>query len=133
MFTLHGKFAYVYCTLIVRYAKRFFDLPLVVGILEGQMAKLSRDDVLKLARLSRLRLTEEEIDQFQGEISEILGYVEQLSEVDTSGLEPTSQVTGLTNVMRKDEIIDYGTSPKELLKNAPATEKSQFKVKRVLG
>lgn len=97
------------------------------------MAKLSRDDVLKLARLSRLRLTEEEIDQFQDEISEILGYVEQLSEVDTSGLEPTSQVTGLTNVMRKDEIIDYGTSPKELLKNAPATEKSQFKVKRVLG
>lgn len=97
------------------------------------MAKLSRDDVLKLARLSRLRLTEEEIAQFQTEISDILGYVEQLSSVDTKGLDPTSQVTGLTNVMRKDEIIDYGTSTEELLKNAPATDKNQFKVKRVLG
>lgn len=97
------------------------------------MAKLSRDDVLKLARLSRLRLSEEEITQFQTEISAILGYVEQLSSVDTTGLEPTSQVTGLTNVMRQDEVIDYGTTPEDLLKNAPATEKSQFKVKRVLG
>lgn len=97
------------------------------------MAKLSRDDVLKLARLSRLRLSEEEITQFQTEISAILGYVEQLSSVDTTGLEPTSQVTGLTNVMRQDEVIDYGTTPEDLLKNAPATEKNQFKVKRVLG
>jgi aspartyl-tRNA(Asn)/glutamyl-tRNA(Gln) amidotransferase subunit C len=97
------------------------------------MAKLSRDDVLKLARLSRLRLSEEEITQFQTEISAILGYVEQLSSVDTTGLEPTSQVTGLTNVMRQDEGIDYGTTPEDLLKNAPATEKNQFKVKRVLG
>lgn len=97
------------------------------------MAKLSRDDVLKLARLSRLRLSEDEIEQFGSEISEILGYVEQLSEVDTKGLEPTSQVTGLTNVMRADEIVDYGTTQDKLLKNAPAIDKKQFKVKRVLG
>lgn len=97
------------------------------------MAKLSKDDVLKLARLSRLRLSDDEVATFQAEISEILGYVEQLSSVDTKGLEPTSQVTGLTNVMRKDEVIDYGTSQEALLKNAPALEKKQFKVKRVLG
>lgn len=97
------------------------------------MAKLSTDDVLKLARLSRLRLTDEEIRLFQAEISEILGYVEQLSTVDTEGLEPTTQVTGLTNVMRKDEAIDYGASQEALLKNAPATVNKQFKVKRVLG
>lgn len=97
------------------------------------MAKLSRDDVLKLARLSRLRLTDDEIAQFQAEISEILGYVEQLSEVDTKGLEPTSQVTGLTNVMREDEVIEYGASQDKLLKNAPAETQKQFKVKRVLG
>lgn len=97
------------------------------------MAKLSTDDVLKLARLSRLRLSDDEVAAFQAEISEILGYVEQLSGVDTKGLEPTSQVTGLTNVMRKDEVIDYGTSQEALLKNAPALEKKQFKVKRVLG
>lgn len=97
------------------------------------MAKLTREDVLKLARLSRLRLTEDEIDQFEAEISEILAYVEQLSEVDTTGLEPTAQVTGLTNVMRDDITIDYGMTQESLLKNAPATEKKQFRVKRVLG
>ena len=97
------------------------------------MAKLTREDVLKLARLSRLRLSDEEISQFEAEISEILAYVEQLSEVDTKDLEPTSQVTGLTNVFREDEIIDYGITQDELLKNAPTIEKKQFKVKRVLG
>lgn len=97
------------------------------------MAKLTREDVLKLARLSRLRLSDEEIEQFEAEISEILAYVDQLSEVDTTGLEPTAQVTGLTNVMRDDAPVNYGTDQKVLLKNAPAVEKQQFKVKRVLG
>jgi aspartyl-tRNA(Asn)/glutamyl-tRNA(Gln) amidotransferase subunit C len=96
------------------------------------MAKLSRDDVLKLARLSRLHLTDEEIAQFTDEISAILGYVEQLQKVDLKGVEPTYQVTGLKNVMRPDEIKDYGVSPEELLKNAPATEKGHIKVKRML-
>ena len=97
------------------------------------MAKLSREEVLKLAKLSRLRLSDEEIDQFGSEISEILEYVEQLSSVDTKGLKPTSQVTGLVNVMRPDDEISYQANPEDLLRNAPAVEKKQFKVKRVLG
>lgn len=96
------------------------------------MAKLSRDAVLKLAKLSRLKLTEEEIEKFRRELSEILGYVEMLEKVDTKDLKPTYQVTGLKNVMRTDEETSYQAKPKDLLKNAPATEKSQFKVKRVL-
>lgn len=96
------------------------------------MAKLSRDDVLKLARLSRLELTEAEIEQFRGELSDILEYVEQLQKVDTKGLKPTYQVTGLSSVMRKDEVVNYGASPKELLKNVPSTISGQIKVKRVL-
>lgn len=96
------------------------------------MAKLSRDDVLKLARLSRLELTEAEIEQFRGELSDILEYVEQLQKVDTKGLKPTYQVTGLSSVMRKDEVVNYGASPKELLKNVPSTIGGQIKVKRVL-
>lgn len=87
---------------------------------------------MKLARLSRLHLTDEEIAQFTDEISAILGYVEQLQKVDLKGVEPTYQVTGLKNVMRPDEIKDYGVSPEELLKNAPATEKGHIKVKRML-
>lgn len=96
------------------------------------MANLTRDDVLKLAGLSRLHLTEPEIEQFTAEISAILGYVEQLQAVDLKGVKPTNQVTGLTNVMRRDELLDYGATPKELLKNAPAIQDGHIKVKRML-
>ena len=96
------------------------------------MSKLSRDAVLKLAQLSRLKLTDEEIERFREELSSILDYVEVLDKVDTKGLEPTYQVTGLKNVMRRDEVKDYQAKPKELMKKAPAVEKNQFKVKRVL-
>lgn len=96
------------------------------------MSKLSRVDVLKLAALSKLRLSEEEIEKLRGELSEILDYVEILNRVDVTGLEPTYQVTGLTNVMRDDEIKDYGYKSEDLLKNAPAIQDGQFKVKRVL-
>lgn len=96
------------------------------------MAKLSREDVLKLAALSKLRLSDEEIEKLRDQLSEILSYVEILDKVDTKGLEPTYQVTGLKNVWRPDETKDYGYKTEELLKNAPAVLEDQFKVKRVL-
>jgi aspartyl-tRNA(Asn)/glutamyl-tRNA(Gln) amidotransferase subunit C len=96
------------------------------------MSKLSREDVLKLAALSRLRLSDAEIEKFQNDLSEILSYVEKLDSVDVAGLEATYQVTGLVNVTRPDELKDYGYTADDLLKNAPAKEKHQFKVKRVL-
>lgn len=96
------------------------------------MAKLTDDDVLKLARLSRLHLSKPEINRFKDEISTILGYVEQLQKVDLDDLPPTHQVTGLKNIMRPDVIKDYGATPEELLKNAPATKEGHIKVRRVL-
>jgi len=96
------------------------------------MAKLTRDDILHLARLARLSLTDEEVDQFTHEISSILEYVEQLHGADVSGLKPTSQVTGLVNVMRPDVVKDYEATPDELLKNVPALEGKHIKVKRIL-
>jgi aspartyl-tRNA(Asn)/glutamyl-tRNA(Gln) amidotransferase subunit C len=96
------------------------------------MAKLSRDDVLKLASLSKLRLSEAEIERLRAELSEILNYVEILDEVDSEGLKPTYQVTGLKNVMREDELETYGYETADLLKNVPAVQDGQFKVKRVL-
>lgn len=96
------------------------------------MSKLSRDAVLKLAQLSRLKLTDEEIERFRGELSSILDYVRILDKVDVTGLEPTYQVTGLKNVTRKDLVKDYQAKPADLLKGAPAVEKNQFKVRRVL-
>lgn len=97
------------------------------------MAKLTRDDVLKLAQLARLDLTDEEIKEFTAELTAILQYVEQLSAADVEGLEPTNQVSGLTNVSRDDEIRDYGYQPKDLLKNVPAVQDDQLKVKRMVG
>lgn len=97
------------------------------------MSKITREDVLKLAKLSRLTLTEQEVDQFTEEIAAILAYVEQLQEVDVKNVDPTYQVTGLKNVMRKDVEKSYGPDAKALLKNAPATEKDHFKVKRMVG
>lgn len=96
------------------------------------MVQLSREDVLKLARLARLRLSDEEIKKYQKEIAAILGYVEQLQQLDLENVKPTNQVTGLSNVMRPDKVKDYKISQQELLKNAPATENNLIKVRRVL-
>jgi len=96
------------------------------------MSKLSRDDVLKLAALSKLKLSDEEVEKLRGELSEILNYVEILDDVDVAGLNPTYQVTGLDNVWRPDETKDYGYKTEDLLKNAPGVQENQFKVKRVL-
>ena len=96
------------------------------------MTKISAAEIRKLAVLSRLRLSDKEIEHYQNDLSAILSYVQILQDVDVNGLEPTSQVTGLTNVMRNDEPIDYKVRPDELLKNAPATQDHQFKVKRII-
>jgi aspartyl-tRNA(Asn)/glutamyl-tRNA(Gln) amidotransferase subunit C len=97
------------------------------------MAKLSQDDVLKLARLARLDLTIDEVNEFANELSEILQYVEQLQSIDVGGLTPTNQVTGLTHVTRDDIVEDYGYEASELLKNVPHTLDNQIKVKRMIG
>lgn len=97
------------------------------------MTTLTREDVLKLARLSRLSLTDQEVDEYLKELTQVLEYVEQLRGVDVEGLQPTTQVTGLKNVMRDDSVIDYGISPEELLRLAPKTQDGLIKVKRMIG
>ena len=97
------------------------------------MTTLTREDVLKLARLSRLSLTPEEVDEYLAELIEVLQYVEQLADVDTDGLQPTAQVTGLQNVFREDQVVDYGVAREKLLALAPQTQDGQIKVKRMIG
>lgn len=97
------------------------------------MSKLTREDILKLARLARLDVTDEEVKEYSRELSEILQYVEQLSDVDVEDLKPTNQVSGLKNVMREDEAKDYGYQPADLLKNVPAVQDDQIKTKRTVG
>lgn len=96
------------------------------------MSKISAGDVKKLAKLARIAITDEEAKKFQTELEAILGYVEQLNEINTEGVEPTSQVTGLINVTRPDEVHNYGVNRESLLKNAPAQKDGYIQVKRVL-
>jgi aspartyl-tRNA(Asn)/glutamyl-tRNA(Gln) amidotransferase subunit C len=96
------------------------------------MAKLTRDEVLKLAGLSRLKLTEEEIERFSVELTAILDYVAELDKVDTTGLKPTYQVTGLKNVTRPDEVAKYQATPQDVMALAPAAQGGNYKVKKVL-
>lgn len=96
------------------------------------MPKLSRDDVLKLAKLARLELTSEEVDVYCHELSDILDYFTLLQAADTVNLEPTYQVTGLTNVMREDKVVDYGYSAMTLLENVPKLKDGQIKVRRMV-
>lgn len=96
------------------------------------MADISIDDVREVARLSGFTFSEDELEAYRGQFQKIIGYFERLSDVDTDGVVPTYQVTGLSNVMRSDEIIDYGVSTEELLKNAPMQQEAHIKVRRVL-
>jgi aspartyl-tRNA(Asn)/glutamyl-tRNA(Gln) amidotransferase subunit C len=96
------------------------------------MTQITRDDVLHLAQLSSLELNDSEIDGLQTDISNILGYIDQLSQLDTTGVDPTYQVTGLENVWRDDTVIDYGISREDLLALAPESADNQIKVPKVL-
>ncbi len=97
------------------------------------MAKISIEDVKKVAKLSGLTLSDAECETYREQFAEILAYIDRLAGVDTNGVEPTYQVTGLVNVMRDDTVIDYGVDQKALLSNAPDALAAQLKVKRVLG
>lgn len=96
------------------------------------MTTISTDDVHHLAQLSSLQLDTNQVESLRLDLENIVGYIEQLSELDTTGVEPTYQVTDLQNVWREDEVDDYGVSRESLLALAPAADKNQIKVPKVL-
>ncbi len=93
---------------------------------------LTKDEVAHIAELARLHLTDEEVTRYQSELSRILEYIDQLREVNTEGIEPTAQVTGLINYLREDVARQSDESTrKRLLDAAPEREGDYFKVKAV--
>lgn len=88
-------------------------------------------DVNKIAKLASLHLTPEEEKKFEKQLSEVLNYVEKLKEVNTTNVEPTSQVTGLENVTRNDETTP-SLSQDETLSNTKSIHNGLFKVKAIL-
>ena len=91
---------------------------------------ISREQVEHVARLARLRFDEDELARLQPELGQIIEYVEQLSELDLSGLEPTSHAVPLKNVMRADEPVP-GLTHEEAVGNGPSVERGQFVVPRI--
>ncbi len=96
------------------------------------MTDITIADVQHLAQLSSLQLSDAEAGSLSEDIKNILNYVEQLSELDTDGVEPTYQVTGLENVWRNDEVDTYGVDREALLELAPEVLANQIKVPKVL-
>ena len=95
------------------------------------MTQISRDDVARLATLSSLQLSDDEIDNMRTDLEGILGYIAQLSELDTDGVLPTYQVTGLENVWREDE-VQPSVAREQLVSLAPESANEQIKVPKVL-
>ncbi|TFB14259.1 Asp-tRNA(Asn)/Glu-tRNA(Gln) amidotransferase subunit GatC [Filobacillus milosensis] len=95
------------------------------------MSKISKDQVKHVANLARLAITEEEAEKYSEQLSAIIGFSEQLNELDTSGVEPTTHVLDMKNVLRKDEPKEW-ISKEEALKNAPDKQNGQFKVPSIL-
>jgi len=95
------------------------------------MTTISTSDIQHLASLSSLALADDEVDGLRQDLENIIGYIKQLGELDTAGVEPTYQVTGLENVWREDE-VQPGISRDELLNLAPEKQNHQVKVPQVL-
>lgn len=96
------------------------------------MTNVSRDTVLKLAKLSGLKLHDEEVEPLRERIGAVLEYVTQLDELDLDGVEPTYQVTGLTNVSRPDEVVGNPNDRAKLLRLSASASDEYVEVPKVL-
>lgn len=96
------------------------------------MSTITTDDVHHLAQLSSLQLSDGEVENLRADLENIINYINQLNEVDTSGVEPTYQVTGLENVWRGDEIDAGSVTPEQLLDLVAEQSSHCVKVPKVL-
>ncbi len=93
--------------------------------------ELNRELTLKLAALSRIEFSEEELVEIQADLQQMIGFVEKLNELDTSGIEPLTHISGEGNRLRNDEVKGSMTTTLAL-SNAPAASGSFFTVPKVI-
>jgi aspartyl-tRNA(Asn)/glutamyl-tRNA(Gln) amidotransferase subunit C len=89
------------------------------------------DTVKRIGNLARIRITDEEVAAFEGELNAILGFVEQLSEVDITGIDPMTSVTPMRLRRREDKVTDGGYADR-IVANAPVSEDDFFVVPKVV-
>ena len=94
--------------------------------------EIKREDILHLADLSKLSLSEKEIASLEKDLQGIINYISQISELDTSNVEPTYQVFEMVNVWREDAIIEQDATREDLLVLTKEEKDNQVKVPKVL-
>ena len=92
---------------------------------------VDKDIVAKIARLARVRVHESQIEALAGELSNILGWIEQLSELDPEGVEPLTSVTPM-RLKRREDVVTDGDMPEKVLSNAPDAREGFFAVPKVV-
>jgi len=95
------------------------------------MSKISSSDVRKVAQLARLELPEDQIQTYTAQIEEILSYVDQLQEIDTKNVSPTTRAVEVVNSMRED-LVEVKCSREDILNQAPNREGDFFRVPKIL-
>lgn len=93
--------------------------------------KISQEEVVYVAKLARLGVSESEKQVFSKQLSDILNYIEKLNELNTDSVEPTSHVLDIYNVLRED-MVREGLKPDEGLGNAPDREEDFFRVPKII-
>ncbi|MBI2482637.1 Asp-tRNA(Asn)/Glu-tRNA(Gln) amidotransferase subunit GatC [Candidatus Uhrbacteria bacterium] len=95
---------------------------------------LTRADVLHLAKLARMTLTDTEVDHYTAQLSSVLAYIDQLQEVDVTGVDAVAHLTGLENVTREDVVHGCGAEERErILAQFPMREGDLLKARGVFG
>lgn len=93
---------------------------------------VTKDDVQYVANLARLQLTDEEAENFKEDMNDILGYIDQLNELDTEDIEPLEHVTEITASKFRNDEAKEPLSHEDALKNAPDADSDYFRVPRVI-
>jgi aspartyl-tRNA(Asn)/glutamyl-tRNA(Gln) amidotransferase subunit C len=93
--------------------------------------KMDKNDILRVAELARLELTDEEKAEFSRQLSDIISYVEKINELNTENVDPTDHIVDLKNVLRDDAVTE-SIEKKKLEKIAPRFEEEHFVVPRII-
>lgn len=94
--------------------------------------QITKEEVIHIAKLACLNISDEEIENYRNNLQEILDFAKMLDNVNTDGIKETVGTNENYNVLRKDEVIDYGDA-EILLKNAPSQDEGMFRIPKVIN
>ncbi len=96
------------------------------------MADIKKEEIVHMAKLAMLNLSDSEIENYTKDMQEILAYAEMINHIDTSNIEETIGVVEQQNIFRKDEVVLFETR-EDLLQNAPSQDEGMFRIPKVIN